>query len=211
MSEILGFTADHASRLTGLGKGRLTYWAKTGFFSPACTTGGRTFSRIYTFRDIVGLRAIAVLRVNHNLPLQELRRVGEWLHERYDEPWSSLRLGVSGKNVIFFDPESGEATEAKGQGQRVMEVVCLEEIAAEMGRAAESLKDRSDKIGQIERHRQVASSSWVVGGTRVRTEAIWNFHEAGYDTATILTEYPQLKPEDVKAAIEFEAKQRQAA
>lgn len=211
MTEILGFTADHVTRLTGLAKGRLAYWDKTGFFSPAYTTGGRTFSRIYTFRDVVGLRAIAVLRLKHKLPLQELRRVGEWLHERFEEPWSSLRLGVAGRKVVFFDPVAGQPTEAAGEGQRVMEVMCLEEIATEMGRAAESLKDRSDKIGKVERHRQVASSSWVVAGTRVRTEAIWHFHEAGYDTAAILSEYPQLRPEDVKAAIDHEAKQRQAA
>jgi uncharacterized protein (DUF433 family) len=211
MAELLGFTAEHVSRLTGLSKGRLNYWDKTGFFSPAHTNLGRTYSRVYTFRDVVGLRAIWVLRVAHHLPLQELRRVGQWLHERYDEPWSRLRLGVAGKVVIFFDPNSGKPIEAKGQGQQVHDVVSLEEIAKEMGRAAESLRDRSDRIGRVEKRRQVASSSWVIAGTRVRTEAIWHFHEAGYDTRGILKEYPQLHPEDVSAAIKFEKDRRQAA
>lgn len=211
MAELLGFTAEHLTRLTGLQKGRLSYWDRAGFFSPAISNAGRTYGRVYTFRDVVGLRAIAVLRVKHNLPLQELRRVGEWLHERYEEPWSRLRFGVAGKTIIFFDPDSGKPTEAKGQGQRVMEVVSLQEIADEMGKAAESLKDRSDRVGQIEKRRNVASSSWVIAGTRVRTEAIWHFHEAGCDTAEILREYPHLKPDDVIAAIKFEEERRRAA
>ena len=212
MAELLGFTSEHVSRLTRLTRRQLSYWDRTGFFSPAHADPGRAFGRVYTFRDLVGLKAIAVLRVDYNLPLQELRRVGEWLHERYDEPWSKLRFGLSGKTVIFIEPTSNKPTEAKGQGQRVLEVVVtMETIADEMGKAAEMLRDRSDKVGQIEKRRQVASSAWVIGGTRIRAEAIWHFHEAGYDTHGILREYPHLQAEDVKAAIEFEAKRRQAA
>ena len=83
MAELLGFTAEHVSGLTRLSTRQLVYWDRTGFFSPAHKEVGQTFGRIYGFRDLVGLKAISVLRIDHNLPLQELRRVGAWLHERY--------------------------------------------------------------------------------------------------------------------------------
>ena len=54
-------------------------------------------------------------------------------------------------------------------------------------------------------------NAWVVAGTRIPTDAIWNFHRAGYDATAIIKEYPRLKAEDVRAAIEFEDKQRLAA
>ncbi|HET8700026.1 MAG TPA: DUF433 domain-containing protein [Gammaproteobacteria bacterium] len=204
--ELLGFTADHVARLTGLSKRQLDYWDRTNFFSPAYVSPGRAFGRVYTFRDLVGLRVISVLR--HRLPLQELRRIGSWLGARFDQPWSTLRFGISGKKVVFFDPASGSPTEAEGQGQTVIEV---DEIASEMKEAAQALRDRSDKIGQIEKRRQVASSAWVIAGTRIHTEAIWNFHSAGYDTEAILKEYPHLRADDVDAAIEHERKRRRAA
>lgn len=205
MNELLGFTAEHAARLTKLSKRQLSYWDKTQFFSPDYASASRAYGRVYTFRDVVGLRIIAVLR--KDLPLQELRRVGQWLGARYEQSWSTLRFGLSGNTVVFFDPRSGKATEARGQGQHVFEV---EPIALEMRAAAELLKDRSNRIGQIEKRRQVASSAWVIAGTRIRTEAIWNFHEAGYTHAAILREYPRLRPADVKAAIDFESKRRAA-
>jgi DNA-binding transcriptional MerR regulator len=205
MRELLAFTAEHVARLTGLSKRQLTYWDKTGFFSPNYTFAGRTYGRVYTFRDVVGLRVIAVLR--QDFPLQELRRVGGWLQQRYEQPWTSLRFGLSGRAVVFFDPQSGSPMEARGQGQQVFEVA---PIAVEMRAAAERLRDRSDKVGLIEKRRQVASSSWVIAGTRIRAGAIWNFHEAGYSNAAIRREYPHLRPDDIKAAIKFERKRRAA-
>jgi uncharacterized protein (DUF433 family) len=210
MAELLGFTAEHISCLTRLSKRQLVYWDRTGFFSPAHKEAGRTYGRVYTFRDLVALKVISVLRVDHHLPLQELRRVGEWLHRRYAEPWSRLRFGVSGRTVIFLDPNTHQPIEARGQGQQIMAIIEMQEIANEMIREAKTLQDRTTEIGQITKRRQVASSAWIVAGTRIHTSAIWNFHEAGYDTEAILREYPSLQPEDVRAAIKFEEKRRAA-
>lgn len=207
MSELLGFTIEQVARLTGLSTRQLAYWDRTGFYSPEYAMPGRTFGRVYTFRDVVALRVIAVLRIEHRFALQQLRRVGDWLRERFESPWSRLRFGFAGTGIVFFDPETGQPTEPFG-GQRVFEV---EPVAIEMLQATERLRDRSGKVGQVEKRRYVASSAWVIAGTRIHTEAIWNFHEAGYDTDAILREYPHLRPEDVEAAIEHERKQRKAA
>ena len=86
------FSADQVRRLTGLSEHQLRYWDNTAFFSPWRLDTGphRPYNRIYSYRDLVGLRAVAILRNSHRIPLQELRKVGKWLSERCDTPWSSL-------------------------------------------------------------------------------------------------------------------------
>jgi uncharacterized protein (DUF433 family) len=214
MSELLAFTAEHVCRLTDLSARQLGYWDATAFFSPELLDEfkGRAFGRIYSFRDVVGLRTIAILRNKHKVPLQELRRVGAWLLEFHQTPWSALRFGLSGRRVIFYDPTaSGVATEPRGKGQRVLDIA-LEPIANEMHHAAEKLRERrADQVGQIERNRYVVQNAWVVSGTRIPTQAIWNFHNAGFDSPAIIKEYPRLTKDDIRVAIEFEADQRKAA
>jgi uncharacterized protein (DUF433 family) len=212
MTEILAFTADNVCRLTGLSSRQLRYWDATDFFSPELLDdyGGRAFGRIYSFRDVVGLRTIAMLRNQHRIPLQELRKVGEWLSKHHDSPWSSLRFALAGRKVVFADPKTQRYLEPKGAGQSVIEIG-LAFIADDMRKAAEKLRERRlEQSGKITRNRYVVHNAWVIAGTRIPTQAIWNFHKAGYATAKIVEEYPRLTPADVQAAIDFEAGQRAA-
>lgn len=213
VAEILAFTAEHVCRLTKLSAGQLRYWDKTDFFSPELldSNGRRTFSRIYSFRDVVGLRTISILRNQHQIPLQELRRVGDWLKHQYNQPWTALSFGLSGRKVVFRDPVKGVYVEPSGLGQHVFEVT-LSVIADDMRRAAEKLKERTaDQIGSIVRNRYVVHNAWVVAGTRVPTVAVWNFHRAGYTPEQIIREYPRLTKEDIEAAIAHEAAKKHAA
>lgn len=213
MAELAAFTADNVCRLTGLSARQVGYWAKTEFFAPTLLDDykRRAFGRIYSFRDVVGLRTIAILRNEHGVPLQELRRVGAWLKSNYDTPWSTLKFALRGRKVVFFEPVSGIAVEPRGAGQEVMSIA-LEPIAAEMRNAAARLRERRDEqIGQLQRNRYVVHNAWVVAGTRIPTTAIWNYHEAGYSTEDIIKEYPRLTPQDITAAIDFEAPRHRVA
>jgi uncharacterized protein (DUF433 family) len=211
MAELLAFTTEHVCRLTGLSVGQVRYWDKTEFFSPTLLDGvRRAFSRIYSFRDVVGLRTIGVLRNQHHVPLQQLRRIGEWLHSHHQTPWSSLRFGLAGKEVVFFEPGTGVAVLPR-EGQQTVLAIALEPIAQEMQSAAERLRDREpQQVGQIVRHRYVVHNAYTLAGTRVTTEAVWNFHKAGYKTGQIIEEYPRLTKKDVREAIRFEAKRKAA-
>jgi DNA-binding transcriptional MerR regulator len=212
MSEILAFTADNVCRLTGLSGRQLRYWDATDFFSPELLDEykQRAFGRIYSFRDVVGLRTIAVLRNLHRIPLQELRRVGEWLQVHHESPWSTLRFALSGRKVVFADPGTQHYLEATGGGQSVMQIA-LEPIASEMRQAAQQLRERStEQFGSVLRKRYVVQNAWVLAGTRIPTQAVWNFHQAGFSPEALIHEYPRLTPVDVKAAIEFEASRKRA-
>jgi uncharacterized protein (DUF433 family) len=211
MAELLAFTTEHVCRLTGLSVRQVRYWDDTGFFSPTLVHGvRRAFSKIYTFRDVVGLRTIAILRNQHRIPLQELRRVGEWLRAHYQTPWSSLRFALSGRKVAFFDPVAGVAMEA-GDAKQTVLTIALEAIANEMQKAADRLRERdASQIGHIVRNRYVVHNAWTLAGTRVTTEAVWNFHQAGYKPEKIIEEYPRLTRKDIQEAIRFEAKRKAA-
>ena len=76
---IRAFSEDHVERLTGISKGQLRYWDRTGFFVPAFAHGNRraAFSRVYSFKDVAALRVLNVLRNQYAVPLQHLRKVAE--------------------------------------------------------------------------------------------------------------------------------------
>jgi uncharacterized protein (DUF433 family) len=212
MNEIFAFSIDRASRLSGLSVSRLRRWDQIGLYSPefADEDRSRSYSRIYSFRDIVGLRTLAQLRAR--VPLGELRKLGEWLQRHYDAPWSSLRFYLMGRKVLVADPDSGLKITIRPPGQQPLPAFEMEEIARDTRRAIEQLQERQpENIGRITRHRHVLSNVPVIAGTRIPTSAIWDYHEAGYDISAILREYPQLTSDDVEAAIAEESQHRQKA
>ncbi|HLJ66117.1 MAG TPA: DUF433 domain-containing protein [Chloroflexota bacterium] len=204
MAEIMAFSRDQVRRLTGLSDKQLRYWDDTGFFSPRYAEEDRrgAYARIYSYRDLVGLRAIAEMR--KSVSLQELRRVGEWLSRNYNEPWSSLTFYVAGRRVFFDDPDTGELTAGRPAGQRAMRID-MARVERQVDAAVQRLRRRGDEqIGKIIRNRYVVHNVPVLSGTRIPTAAIWDFHEAGYDIAGIMHEYPTLTTGDVEAALAYE-------
>jgi len=209
---VFAFSADQVRTLTGLSDRQLRYWDKTGFFSPSYGEANRRrpFSRVYSFRDVVGLRAIAMLR--SQLPLQQLRRVGAWLAAHYDEPWSSLRFTVAGRDVYFRDPGSDQWVSTQPPGQAVLRDFCLADVAEEMADEAVRLRDRGPRdIGRVVQNRSVMHNAPVLAGTRITTEAVWNFHTAGYSADEIICQYPRLTAADVRVAIAWESDARERA
>jgi len=206
----MAFTAEHVSRLTGLSERRLRYWDKQGLFAPmyAEPNRRRPYSRVYSFRDVVGLRTLALLRDRHGVSLQRLRELGGWLVRHYDTPWSSLRFYVDGKNVFFVDPDSGVLLTTRPLGQAAIPFL-MEEVARQTEEDANRLRERRpDQLGKIEQHRYVLHNAPVLAGTRIPTKAVWDFHRAGYDAAAIIAEYPRLTEADVRAAIAYEERSR---
>lgn len=198
---VSAFSVDHVVDLTGLSKGQIAYWDKTGFFRPNYGFENRRspYSRIYSFRDVVGLRTLAILRNEHRISLQQLRRVAENLSHLKGDLWSRTKLYVLNKQVHFKEPETGKVRGAVDGQYTMIELV---RIADDVAEKVKKLRKRSpEQIGKAERHRFVARNAWVIAGTRIPVKAIQNFHAAGYTIAQILKEYPTLKREDVKAAL----------
>jgi uncharacterized protein (DUF433 family) len=202
---IRAFSADHVVRLTGLTKRQLHEWDETRFFSPQYAHENRRspFSRIYSFRDVVGLRIVSVLRNTYKVSMQHLRKVAKALSEKDYAFWGQEILYVLNREVYFHEPDTERVRSVVG-GQYAVPIP-LEPIIGEMKKAAEKLKERTtEKIGKIERHRMVMHNAPVIAGTRIPTGAIKRFSEAGYSIEGILKEYPSLTRADVEAALKYE-------
>jgi uncharacterized protein (DUF433 family) len=205
---IAAFTEEQVERLTGLGVSRLRYWDRTKFFVPSYADANRrsAYSRIYSFKDVAALRTISVLRRQHNVPLQYLRKVGAELCHLADDGWIRFSLYVLGKTIIFHDPETGQPREVTGN-QYVVPSVALAVVFSDTKRDVADLAKRPDNsIGQIEQNRYISHNAAVVAGTRIPTAAIKRFKDAGYSVEAIIREYPDLTPRDVEAALAHEAR-----
>lgn len=203
---IAAFTEEQVERLTGLTVARLRYWDRTKFFVPSYANENRrsAYSRIYSFKDIAALRTISVLRRQHNVPLQYLRKVGAELRQLADDGWIKFSLYVLGKSIIIHDPETGHPREVVGR-QYVVPSIPLAVVLADTQRDVADLTKRPEHaIGQIERNRNVSHNAAVIAGTRIPTIAIKHFKDAGYSIEEIIREYPDLTPNDVKAALAHE-------
>lgn len=203
---MMAFTADQVARLSGISRGRLRYWEQTGTFEPTYVERHESgpYRRIYSFQDLVNLRAMARLRLYYGVELQELRNVTAYLRDHVDTPWSELAVRVYGKHLVFRNPASGQWMSADPMGQLTFELAFVD-VRNESERDARRLLRRSkDRHGDITRHRNVMSNQWVFAGTRIPVDAVLGFHHAGYSRDQILAEYPSLANKDIDAALAFE-------
>ena len=195
---LAAFSVDHAARVTGLSKARLTRWDQLGFFSPEHADDndrGNPYSRVYSFSDLVGLRTLAVLTDSHRIPIKELKKAAAKLEKMVDRPWSEIALAVLNKKVVF-DLE-GEPRDT--EGQLAGKHIALDTIASEVAARAQELRNRrTDMLGATERHRYVAHNALVLAGTRIPVVALHSFIDAGFSDDQILAEYPSLTKTDVQ-------------
>jgi DNA-binding transcriptional MerR regulator len=200
---IAAFTEDHVQRLTHLSKGRLRYWEKTKFFAPSYSDDGSRsrFNRIYSFKDVVALRTLEMLRVQNNVPLQHLRKVAEKLSHLKVDLWINTTLWVLNRKVVFQESGSDRPREILS-GQYVLGIK-LKRIIEDTARDAQLMRTRSsEEVGCVGKVRGV-SKNVVVSGTRIRVDSIKRLHEDGYSIEKIIKEYPDLTKEDIRAAIKY--------
>jgi len=199
---LAAFGAEHVQRLTGLSAYQLREWDKVGFFAPEYAYENRRVAagRIYSFKDVVGLRTLSVLSRKHRIKLPELKRTAARLSRWSETPWSSLTLYVLNREVHFQHPETGQV-EGAISGQYAA-AIPLEDVMQDMRSESRKLTTRPpESIGRIEQHRFTMRNAPVFAGTRIPVSAIYSFTDAGYSPRQIMKEYPGLKTEDVRAAL----------
>ncbi len=213
MPRILAFTGQQVSRLTGLSQRVLRYWEQTGVYAASYVDERSRvpYRRIYSFRDVVSLRTLALLRRHHRVRLDDLRRTGVFLRETYPDrpdPWAELRFGVLNGRVVFRNPETGGWLTTAPPGQIVLPIDVEEIARATEQEATRFTERRPEDIGAVVRHRYVLGNAWRLAGTRIPTSAVWHFHEDGADVAAIRRAYPDLAEADVVAALDHERRIR---
>lgn len=209
---LAAFSEEQVERLTGLSVAQLRYWDRTDFFRPSLADENRrlAYSRIYSFKDVVALRTLSVLRRQFSVPLQRLRKVKDKLAHLSDDLWSKTILYVLDRKVYFQEGEDGEISDVLS-GQYTLGIP-LEKIVTDTKRDVRELHARpAAKVGRIERSRYVSHNAWVIAGTRVPVAAIRRFKEAGYSIDEIVGEYPGLTRRDVEAALAHQEERSTAA
>jgi uncharacterized protein (DUF433 family) len=204
MSEIThvisAFSADQVVKLTGLTIRQLSYWDALQFFQPQYASEDRRspYSRIYSFKDAVGLRTLSILKRKYGCSLPHLREVAQKLIAYSETPWADLTLYVLKKRVYFNEPGTGrQRSVVDGQ----YSLLPISSVIEDVRKDAELLRRRDpQQIGQIEKRKYISHQAEVISGTRIKVATILHFLEAGYSTAAILKEYPSLTEADIEAA-----------
>jgi uncharacterized protein (DUF433 family)/DNA-binding transcriptional MerR regulator len=199
---VAAFSEEQIGRMVGLTKSRLRYWARTDFFKPSFVeeNGRLPYSRFYSFKDIVALRTLEMLRVQNNVPLQHLRKVAETLSHLRDELWTATTLFVWNRNVSFVNPITGTPEDVLS-GQYLLGIP-LNKVIEDTKNDVIAFRSRpANTVGHLSRNRSVVRNALVVSGTRIPVSAIVRLREDGYTVDQIIDEYPDLTPEDVQAAL----------
>lgn len=203
---ILGaFSEEQVSGLTGLSRAQLRAWNRRGFIRPQFRiddSGRRPFSYIYSFKDLLKLRVLNQLRNVYNVPMGELERVERELSHMGDEKWTSQRLWVHNRKVVFEEPESSRKREISTK-QFVAEIPL--EVVTTDARADIARLNRRDagEVGAIIKKRHLHSSDPVFAGTRIPVSAVIGYLDAGYSDADIMDRLPDIEPADIEAARHF--------
>ncbi|WP_169799481.1 DUF433 domain-containing protein [Novosphingobium lentum] len=207
-TSILGaFSEEQVSRLTGLSLGQLRGWNRRGFIRPEFRISDnprKPFSYIYSFKDLLKLRVLNQLRNVHGVQMAELERVERALAHMGDEKWTSQKLWVGNRKVVFEEPESRRKREVASK-QFVAEIA-LEVVTSDARRDIELMNRRNGgQVGHITRKKFVHSSEPVFAGTRIPVTAVTGFLSAGYEPGEIIDRFPSLEVADIDAARHWQA------
>lgn len=200
---ILGaFSEEQVAKLTGLSRAQLRRWNKIEFIRPEFQAGEnsrKAFTYIYSFKDLLKLRVLNQLRNVYSVSMPELRRVAEALDHLGEQKWTSQRLWVHNRKVVFEEPESSKKREVSSK-QFVADIP-LEVVISDVREDISKMNMRGpDEIGKIEKRRHVHSSELVFVGTRITVSSIIDYIEADYADEAIIREFPSLAIGDIEAA-----------
>jgi uncharacterized protein (DUF433 family) len=204
------FSEEQASRISGVSIYQLRQWDNEGFFPAAFGDGKQhvPFGRLYSFRDLVSLRVLNDLRNDKKIPLRHLREVSAKLSHFGDQKWSATTLYVLGKRVVLQDPATKNREDIVS-GQQVLDIPLRVVIKNTRDRIKE-LNNRDNALGKFTRGKFVSHNQLVFSGTRIPVSMVIEFHAAGYSSAKIIREFPDLTDADIAAAIR-EHESRKAA
>ena len=197
------FSGEQARRLAKISVTQLRYWSDTDVIRPETVEGSGPFRHVYTFRDVVGLRTLSILRNEHGVELEALREVARRLRSTPDASWANTVFYLGDDGLIYFDDPT---TTARVSVQKIGQVSLfrVDAVIRSVEQQLRLLNRRTAKqIGKVEQSRYILRNKPVIAGTRVPVSAIVDLHEGGFTVEQIIKEYPRLKSEDVKAALTY--------
>lgn len=112
-------------RLANVNRSTLDYWVRTDLVTPSLRTDpGRRRTRLWTVRDAVIVRAVAVLR-DSGCSLQQVRRARAQVEDEWGGVRADTTLVWTGGDVVRIGPEGEAESLLKMPRQQVLRFVAL--------------------------------------------------------------------------------------
>lgn len=199
---VLGaFSEEDAARLSGITRNQLRLWDNNGLLQASYALDNRRqpYSRIYSFRDLVSLRVLNVLRNKHGVSVGHLKKVADKLAHFGDEKWTATVLYVLGRRVVFDDPGTSERREIVSE-QRVFDIPLKAAISDTLEAIRKQNARSSGELGHVIKQKFVLNNQSVFDGTRVPVSAVLSYLERNASDQQILDEFPDLTLDDIAEA-----------
>ena len=202
MNDVLGaFSEEHAAALSGVSVKQLRHWDRIGLLRPSYSDEVHVpYGRIYSFRDLVSLRVLDMLRNEARCSVQHLLDVARKLRAISDDPWAATTLYAANKRVVIAAPGTRAKIEVIS-GQGILDIPIRTVITGMRSRVAELNERKPEEFGQVVQGKFVAQGQEVFKGTRIPVADVLSFAEAGYSPAAIVKQYPGLTVADIEAAL----------
>jgi DNA-binding transcriptional MerR regulator len=98
---MIGYTTAQVKVLTGLSTRQINYFDQTGLLRPSVQKAkGKGSLRYYSFRDLVALKMIAVLREKSGVSLQAIRKAVDEIQHIEGRMLSEVVLAVVGDDIV---------------------------------------------------------------------------------------------------------------
>lgn len=207
---IEAFDQDFVRRITKLSRRQLEYWDQIGLIGPSIATHEVPgLPRLYSFSDLLKLKAASEMRRRHVLPGEMKAKITELEELGIADPLLTLRIvgDPEGGRAFWIDPRSDTAMSWKDTNQQA-EVydLTLADLRSGLQATIRELTARSE--GEVEKVRGVQGSEPVIAGTRVPVRKVVGLVEGGWSADDVMAAMPHLTPKDVEAAINFEEERR---
>lgn len=101
---MIGFTSAQVRSLTGLSTRQINYFDQTGLLQPSLQPAkGKGSFRYYSFRDLIALKTIAVLREKGGVSLQAIRKAVQYIQTIEGKMLSEVVLAVMGDDIVKIE------------------------------------------------------------------------------------------------------------
>lgn len=134
------FSTAMAAKIAGVAMTTLENWSRRGILSPSVATQS-THPRRYTFRDLVAIRVLVVLR-DAGIDLGGLHRVVDYLKKRKSlsatDALASTVLVTDGHDVYEVE-DNVPISALRKPGQAVLHMIALGALVSEVHQAARKL------------------------------------------------------------------------
>jgi DNA-binding transcriptional MerR regulator len=200
MEDLLAFPDTRAAALAGVSMRRLRYWEETGLIVPSIKRqlSPANTIRLYAYQDLLSLLVVGALRIERQMPLQQIRRVVEHLHSRgYHAPLRELRFATLGREMYFQHPDGSWEGDLQPDQIVLVETLRLDPLRARIEAAS---KRPEEAAGHVVKRRGVHASAPVFAGTRIRVSTVQDYLKNGFGTEAIQKAFPDLTTEDIEEA-----------